>query len=325
MWASGWFPATVGAMTPTLHIERDGEEPRILPLKGSVSVGRSPDCTLVVEDPEVSGKHCVLWVEHGVPWIRDLDSRNGTYVGDKRVGRATPLVNDAVIRAGSFTARVQCTASLASTQRAFALRDEATGIKHVIRGDRYRIGPGEGDDLQLGIDVTHTVLVHEGGEVWLGDEELEVGQVVDLGAVQLKLVEVSADQASTIDAEDTLYSYEVAVDLNGHTGPEAEVTDPVRGLDHTVDATNRAILLYVLARQWAEDSGQEVPRAQRGWCIDDDLIIGVWGKAALADGGGKLKALLHRLRVELKEAGFDPWFIEKKRGYTRIRVAAVKV
>jgi len=312
-------------MTPTLTIVSDDSEQRVVPIKGSVSLGRSPECTLALDDPEVSSRHCVLWVEHGVVWIRDLDSRNGTFVDEARIGRATPLSDGASVRAGSFVATVSCAPALEAAQRAFALQDEATGVKYVLRSDRFRIGPEDGSDLQLDIPTDHTILVHDGGEVWVGDEELAIGGLLELGGVTFRLVEVSADNTSTVEADDELYSYAVAVDLNGHTGPQAVVVDAGRGLEHTVDATNRAILLYVLGKKWREDRDAQVPRAQRGWCIDDDLIIGVWGKAALADGGGKLKALLHRLRVELKDAGFDPWFIEKKRGYTRIRVARVKV
>jgi len=311
-------------MNPTLTIPVDGAEPRVVPIKGSISVGRSPDCTLVVDDPEVSGRHCVLWVEHGVPWIRDLDSRNGTFVGDTRVGRAMPLTDGAVIRAGHFVAKVSCATFIPAPRRAFALQDEATGVKYVLGGARFRIGPDEGADLRLPIGESITLLVHD-TEVSVGDEELAAGAALEIGDVTLRLVEVSSERAATVDAEDQLYTYLVTVDLNGHTGPEAIVADPAGGLSHTLDATNRAILLYVLAKRWHADQEASVPRSQRGWCNDDDLIIGVWGRAALADGGGKLKALLHRVRAELKDAGFDPWFLEKKRGHTRLRVAGVTV
>jgi hypothetical protein len=246
------------------------------------------------------------------------------------VVRATPLQDGAVVKAGSFEAVVHCADQLGSAAPpSFAVLDVGTGMRYAIRGDRFRIGPHPGDDLVIdGVDESHTLLLHEGGEVWLGDEEIEVGDDCTVGPLTFRVVPATADEShhpSTVDATDLLYSYEVVVDLNGHTGPEARVSDARRQLQHTVDATNRAILLYVLAKQWAADQATETPRPVRGWCSDDDVIIGVWGKAALADGAGKLKALLHRVRVELKQAGFDPWFIEKKRGYTRIRVASVTV
>jgi DNA-binding NtrC family response regulator len=51
-----------------------------------VIVGRNPACQLVVEDGKVSAVHAELVAtEHGVK-VRDLGSRNGTYVADVRVG-----------------------------------------------------------------------------------------------------------------------------------------------------------------------------------------------------------------------------------------------
>ncbi len=53
------------------------------PLKfASVTVGTSPECELVIDDPKVSRRHVALsLVERGVV-IRDLDSKNGTLVGN---------------------------------------------------------------------------------------------------------------------------------------------------------------------------------------------------------------------------------------------------
>lgn len=48
-------------------------------------VGTSAGCDIVVRDPEVSRRHCVIEVHDGVYRIRDLDSTNGTYLEDVRV------------------------------------------------------------------------------------------------------------------------------------------------------------------------------------------------------------------------------------------------
>jgi DNA-binding NtrC family response regulator len=51
-----------------------------------IIVGRNPACQIVVEDGKVSAVHAELTAtEHGVK-VRDLGSRNGTYVGEVRVG-----------------------------------------------------------------------------------------------------------------------------------------------------------------------------------------------------------------------------------------------
>ena len=50
----------------------------------------------------------------------------------------------------------------------------------------------------------------------------------------------------------------------------------------------------------------------------------VWGKKGSADANG-LHVLVHRLRKELKEAGFDPWFIEKRRKAIRLALREVEI
>lgn len=310
-------------MTPTLTIEGPDGTRRTLTVRGPVSIGRSPESTVVVDDPEVSWQHCVVWVEHGVMWIRDLDSRNGTVVGGERITRATPLGDGSRIEAGQFVAVVHCSEAL-SRRPAWAVMDVATGLRYALRDGRFRIGPGADADLQLEGIEPHLLSVHD-GELFLGDEPLAVDAEHTIGPLRFRMVPTDARQEPTVDSGDALYAYEVEVDLNGATGPVAIARAPREGLEHRVEATNRAILLYVLVKRWQADHDERVPRERRGWCDDDDLIIGVWGKAALADGAGKLKALLHRVRQELKDAGFDPWFVEKKRGYTRVRVARVKV
>jgi hypothetical protein len=57
----------------------------VLPLHGSVVVGRSRLCACVVGDPSVSRRHAVIRHEHGSWWLRDLGSMNGTYVNGARI------------------------------------------------------------------------------------------------------------------------------------------------------------------------------------------------------------------------------------------------
>jgi hypothetical protein len=49
-----------------------------LPLQPVTTVGRSPHCTLVLNDTFVSGTHAVLTWRNGQWWVRDAGSTNGT-------------------------------------------------------------------------------------------------------------------------------------------------------------------------------------------------------------------------------------------------------
>jgi hypothetical protein len=50
-------------------------------------------------------------------------------------------------------------------------------------------------------------------------------------------------------------------------------------------------------------------------------VTGVWGRGRKT--ANHLNVLVHRLRGQLEEAGFDPWFVEKRRGGIRIRCREV--
>jgi len=54
-------------------------------------VGRAEDCQLRLASPLVSRHHCELTVEKERAWIRDLSSRNGTFVNGERVQRERSL------------------------------------------------------------------------------------------------------------------------------------------------------------------------------------------------------------------------------------------
>lgn len=54
--------------------------------------GRGDECDLQVDDPYVSPRHALIWLDdNGDPWVEDLGSSNGTYVNKVRVTRPTRL------------------------------------------------------------------------------------------------------------------------------------------------------------------------------------------------------------------------------------------
>ncbi|WP_433937662.1 sigma 54-interacting transcriptional regulator [Sorangium cellulosum] len=53
-----------------------------------VVVGRDPSCGVVVDDPEVSSTHCELRAEGPGVLVRDLGSKNGTFVSTVRIREA---------------------------------------------------------------------------------------------------------------------------------------------------------------------------------------------------------------------------------------------
>jgi predicted component of type VI protein secretion system len=73
----------------TMHVE-----------KRRVVLGRSRECDIQVEDPNVSRRHAELRQEGAAYWIVDLDSTNGIEVNGRRVKRAK-LDSGDVVTVGS--------------------------------------------------------------------------------------------------------------------------------------------------------------------------------------------------------------------------------
>ena len=65
------------------------------------TIGRSSRCDVSIKDqPEISGKHCVLEWKNGSLFISDLDSRNGTYVNGVPIKDKYVLSNRDIIGMG---------------------------------------------------------------------------------------------------------------------------------------------------------------------------------------------------------------------------------
>lgn len=68
----------------------------------SVTIGRSASCDLPLPlDPMVSTHHARIVREDGSFWLEDLDSRNGTFLGEQQVQGRVPLAPGALFVLGS--------------------------------------------------------------------------------------------------------------------------------------------------------------------------------------------------------------------------------
>ena len=65
-------------------LHADHEE-TIYKVTGELGVGRGDDNEILLLDDHVSRRHATLHTEHGVVWLRDLGSANGTFVNGERI------------------------------------------------------------------------------------------------------------------------------------------------------------------------------------------------------------------------------------------------
>ncbi|WP_324650199.1 FHA domain-containing protein FhaB/FipA [Georgenia sp. H159] len=78
-----------------------------LPLASAIVVGRSPACTLVLDDDYSSGRHARFFPQDGAWWVEDLGSTNGTFVNDRRLTQPVQLAPGTPVRVGQTVIELQ--------------------------------------------------------------------------------------------------------------------------------------------------------------------------------------------------------------------------
>ena len=79
----------MGIKGPALVVRSGGGRAgEVFPLEApEITIGRSPDCGIFLDDVTVSRRHAVLRLQEGF-WIEDQGSLNGTFLNRKRIESA---------------------------------------------------------------------------------------------------------------------------------------------------------------------------------------------------------------------------------------------
>jgi pSer/pThr/pTyr-binding forkhead associated (FHA) protein len=91
---------TKGAPTRVVVVDGPAKNTVVALGEAPITVGRSPDCTLPVDDEYVSTRHARLVSRDGQWWVEDLGSTNGTYIGNERITRAVSVGAKSRVRLG---------------------------------------------------------------------------------------------------------------------------------------------------------------------------------------------------------------------------------
>jgi pSer/pThr/pTyr-binding forkhead associated (FHA) protein len=304
-----------------VHVHHVGGQP--------VTLGRAPTNVLAFADARVSSHHAVIALEGDELALTDLRSTNGTTLDGAPVTGRVPLRDGAVVvLGGQVVLHVRATAEPVAHWSP-VLIDQSTGLKHRLQADRVHLGSAP--DCDVVVDGAPpslaTLLLYLDGPIWIeaGDASFEVrpGEPFELGG-RTWLVP-TGDHGATRTEELRLseYPYRLAVSLEGGPGPVARITHLHTGATHVVGSANRAVLLYVLARQLDADRRAGVAPDRAGWCPDGELRSGIWGILQRTMNPNNLQVLIRRVRLELQEDSFDGWCVEKRSGHTRVRVDQV--
>ena len=305
-----------------VHRPRGGSHS--LPLNGQLSIGRGPENDVVIPNLRVSWNHALVWDDGDGVKIADLGSRNGTVIDGKPVKGTMTWGPDGLVTIGNveLTMRRIPVGGEPRALGGMAVEDIATGMRYPLRTSHVVIGDVPEATLRIAGDEQMVLISHPGGEVWLGsgteDRPLAVGEVFTVSSVALRLVEVEAGRHPTVADDDGTPQYVVEVAFDSESGPWARVTCERTGRTHTLQAPNRVSLLYFLADAHRQDT--ERGHEEIGWRSNASACVAVWGKVGRDQDPSLLKALLHNVRSELREVGLDPWCLEKRRGYIRLRI-----
>ncbi len=254
-------------------------------LSARTLIGRSAACALRLEETWVSGEHASVWFRDGRWWIRDLGSRNGTWVDDTRLapGDERPLRVGSVLRFGEPDEGWTLVEAGAPRARARELGGDAVvdsqgGLLQLPPGGEpevsvLRLPDGtwraDGDDESLLVEDGHTVVA--GNRPWRLMLPVELDPTV---AERLPLAlhfRVSADEEI------------VEVDLT------------LGGTLQALPTRSANYLLLLLARQRTADAA--LPPSEQGWVFRTVLA------QQLALQPRSVNVQLHRLRQCLAELG----------------------
>jgi DNA-binding winged helix-turn-helix (wHTH) protein len=99
----------------TVHFRLVWEDGRVGLGEGDHVLGRDPDLQLFLDSPSVSRRHALIRIAGAEATIEDLDSKNGTFVADRRLDSTTRLADGDVIRVGSVPLKFKVLRAWGST------------------------------------------------------------------------------------------------------------------------------------------------------------------------------------------------------------------
>ena len=105
-----------GSRQPTRTVAQLVGGGRTIPLaEGRTVIGRDPACDVQLRSQHVSRRHACIRVLDGRIEVEDLGSKNGTFVGDRRIDSPTEVRAGDLLRFGRHSATMQLIVDTSST------------------------------------------------------------------------------------------------------------------------------------------------------------------------------------------------------------------
>ncbi len=98
--SSPYFQVVVSGGNKKSHTENKSLS-ILLQQNNEVFIGRNPDCSIVINSQHVSRKHCLVFKKQNRIFVKDLDSRNGTFINGNRIKGETEITEKDIIFIGT--------------------------------------------------------------------------------------------------------------------------------------------------------------------------------------------------------------------------------
>ncbi|WP_437516771.1 FHA domain-containing protein [Sorangium sp. So ce1099] len=282
-------------------------------------VGRSSACALRLDDPLASAEHARLSFASGAWSVRDLGSRNGTWLNDERLdpGTTRPLSAGDRLAFGNLAAAW----SLADASPPVAMaRRLATGAV---------LAAADGVMLALPSPAALAACVFEGrGGAWIAEVDGEARPVHDGEVLHVAgepfMLHLPVAQVATLDANAARPRLdEVALALRvSRDEDHVEVSVALPRGAHVLPPRAHHYTLLTLARARLRDRGApSLAEPQRGWRFVDELC------RSLAMEESRLNVEIYRIRQDFAALGLHDatGVVERRRGSRQVRLGTAQV
>ena len=308
--ASCSYAATVAI----LRRIRDGAT---FPLAAQSLIGRSPACQIRLDDRYVSSEHAkLIWT--GTKWqLRDLGSRNGTFVDGRRVEPGRPVLISMGSQLGFGESEVGWELIDATAPSALAT-STTDGRRRTALGELLVLPD---DDAPL-----VSIYPDPAGSGWVvedADGETSVVQdqtVITVGSQAWRLdLPVMSEATPMVTVAQTLEN----VHLRLAVSPDEEkvvISVMLRGeVTHKLEPREHSYLLLTLARARLDDAHK--PAGEQGWRDVEALT------RMLKLDPNALNVSIHRARQQLARTGLEgaAGVVQTRRGRRRLGTSRFEI
>lgn len=281
-------------------------------------LGRSSACTIRLGAARASAEHARIGYRDGAWSVRDLGSRNGTYV------------NGARLAAGDTRALVAGDAlAFGDPEDVYLLVDASPPVAMARHVGTDRVIAGSQGLLALPSPDEPDVCVIEGdGGAWLLEregqtQEVHDGEVVEVGGERFT-VHLPVPLPATVEANDrTARIEDVALHFRVSRDEEAvELAIMGSGPAQVLPPRSHHYMLLTLARARVRDrEAKGLVDPQRGWLFVDELC------RMLSTDENKLNVEIYRVRQEMSALGLAnaTAVVERRRGSRQLRVGTERI